>query len=35
MGMKPVTVRAHLFKARKAIRDALLATHPAYGELSR
>lgn len=35
MGMKPVTVRAHLFKARKAIRDSLLATHPAYGELSR
>ncbi len=34
-GMKPVSVRANLFKARKAIRDGLLATHPAYGELSR
>ncbi len=34
-GMKPVSVRANLFKARKAIRDNLLATHPAYGELSR
>jgi len=34
-GMKPVSVRANLFKARKAIRDSLLATHPAYGELSR
>jgi RNA polymerase sigma-70 factor (ECF subfamily) len=35
MGMKPVSVRANLFKARKAIRESLLATHPAYGELSR
>ena len=34
-GMKPVSVRANLFKARKAIRDNLLVTHPAYGELSR
>lgn len=34
-GMKQVSVRANLFKARKAIRDSLLATHPAYGELSR
>jgi RNA polymerase sigma-70 factor (ECF subfamily) len=34
-GMKAVSVRASLFKARKAIRDSLLATHPAYGELSR
>lgn len=34
-GMKPVSVRANLFKARKAIRDGLLATHPAYSELSR
>jgi len=34
-GMKPVSVRANLFKARKAIRESLLATHPAYGELSR
>jgi len=34
-GMKPVSVRANLFKARKAIRESLLATHPSYGELSR
>jgi RNA polymerase sigma-70 factor (ECF subfamily) len=34
-GMKPVSVRAHLFKARKAIRQGVLATHPAYGELKR
>src|SRR5438874_11451270 len=34
-GMKPVSVRANLFKARKAIRDSLLATHPSYSELSR
>jgi RNA polymerase sigma-70 factor (ECF subfamily) len=34
-GMKPVSVRANLFKARKAIRDGMLATHPAYSELSR
>jgi RNA polymerase sigma factor (sigma-70 family) len=34
-GMKAVAVRANLFKARKAIRESLLATHPAYGELSR
>ena len=34
-GMKPVSVRANLFKARQAIRETLLATHPAYGELSR
>ena len=34
-GIKPVSVRASLFKARRAIRDGLLATHPAYGELSR
>ena len=34
-GLKPVSVRANLFKARKAIRDNLLVTHPAYGELSR
>jgi RNA polymerase sigma-70 factor (ECF subfamily) len=33
-GMKPVSVRANLFKARRAIRDRLLATHPAYSELS-
>lgn len=34
-GMKPVSVRTNLFKARKTIRDGLLATHPAYSELSR
>ncbi|MFL5500278.1 MAG: RNA polymerase sigma factor [Gemmatimonadaceae bacterium] len=34
-GMKPVSVRANLFKARKAIRESLLASHPAYGELPR
>jgi RNA polymerase sigma factor (sigma-70 family) len=34
-GMKPVSVRANLFKARKAIRESLLATHPSYRELSR
>jgi len=33
-GIKPVSVRANLFKARKAIRESLLATHPAYRELS-
>jgi RNA polymerase sigma-70 factor (ECF subfamily) len=34
-GMKSVSVRANLFKARKAIRTGLLATHPSYVELSR
>ncbi len=34
-GMKQVSVRANLFKARKAIRESLLATHPSYRELSR
>lgn len=34
-GMKPVSVRANLFKARKAIRENLISTHPAYGELSQ
>jgi RNA polymerase sigma-70 factor (ECF subfamily) len=34
-GMKSVSVRANLFKARKAIRESLLATHPSYRELSR
>jgi RNA polymerase sigma-70 factor, ECF subfamily len=33
-GLRPVSVRANLFKARKAIRDSLLASHPAYSELS-
>lgn len=32
-GMRPVSVRANLYKARKAIRDGLLSTHPAYSEL--
>jgi RNA polymerase sigma factor (sigma-70 family) len=32
-GMKPVSVRASLFKARSAIRARFLATHPSYGEL--
>jgi RNA polymerase sigma-70 factor, ECF subfamily len=35
MGMKPVSVRANLFKARRAIREGLLATHPCYSELSQ
>ena len=34
-GIKPVSVRANLFKARQSIRAGLLATHPAYGELIR
>jgi RNA polymerase sigma factor (sigma-70 family) len=34
-GMKPVSVRANLFKARKAIRESLLSSHPAFGELPR
>jgi RNA polymerase sigma-70 factor (ECF subfamily) len=34
-GMKPVSVRASLFKARKTIRESLLATHPSYRELSK
>jgi hypothetical protein len=33
--MKPVSVRASLFKARKTIRESLLATHPSYRELSK
>src|SRR6267378_2991770 len=32
-GMKAVSVRANLFKARSAIRARFLATHPSYGEL--
>jgi RNA polymerase sigma-70 factor, ECF subfamily len=35
MGLKPVSVRANLFKARAAIRAKLLATHPAYRELHK
>ncbi len=34
-GMKPVSVRSSLFKARKTIRESLLATHPSYRELSK
>ena len=34
-GMKPVSVRANLFKARAAIRAKFLATHPSYGELDK
>jgi RNA polymerase sigma factor (sigma-70 family) len=33
--MKPVSVRANLFKARAAIRAKFLATHPSYGELDK
>jgi RNA polymerase sigma-70 factor (ECF subfamily) len=32
-GLKPVSVRASLFKARQAIRKAILVTHPAFAEL--
>jgi hypothetical protein len=28
MKMKPVTVRAHLFRARRAMRERILARHP-------
>jgi RNA polymerase sigma factor (sigma-70 family) len=34
-GMKTVSVRASLFKARSAIRAKFLATHPSYGELDK
>ena len=34
-GMKPVSVRANLFKARSAIRERFLATHPRYDELRK
>ena len=34
-GVKAVTVRANLFKARAAIRAHLLAVHPEWSELSR
>jgi RNA polymerase sigma-70 factor (ECF subfamily) len=34
-GMKAVSVRANLFKARSAIRAKILATHPSYGELDK
>lgn len=34
-GMKPVSVRANLFKARKAIRESLMASHPGFGELAK
>jgi RNA polymerase sigma-70 factor (ECF subfamily) len=32
LGMKPVTVRANLFKARRAVREAILARHPELEE---
>jgi DNA-directed RNA polymerase specialized sigma24 family protein len=35
MGMKTVSVRASLFKARSTIRSKFLATHPSYGELDK
>jgi RNA polymerase sigma-70 factor (ECF subfamily) len=34
-GMKAVSVRASLFKARAAIRAKFLATHPRYGEMEK
>jgi RNA polymerase sigma-70 factor (ECF subfamily) len=34
-GMKAVSVRASLFKARSAIRKKFLASHPSYGELDK
>ena len=34
-GMKPTSVRANLFKARKSIRARFLATHPSYSELRK
>lgn len=34
-GMKAVSVRANLLKARSAIRAKFLATHPSYGELDK
>ncbi|HEY1953143.1 MAG TPA: RNA polymerase sigma factor [Gemmatimonadaceae bacterium] len=33
-GLRPVSVRANLFKARKTIRETILATHPSYRELA-
>lgn len=35
LGMKDVSVRASLFKARAAVRRAILATHPFYEESPR
>jgi RNA polymerase sigma-70 factor (ECF subfamily) len=34
-GMKAVSVRASLFKARKTIRARILASHPSYRELDK
>ena len=34
-GIKPVSVRANLFKARSTIRARFLATHPSYSELTK
>jgi len=32
LGMNPVTVRAHLFRARRALRARILARHPELAE---
>ena len=32
LGMSPVTVRAHLFRARRALRTRILARHPELAE---
>jgi RNA polymerase sigma factor (sigma-70 family) len=34
-GIKPVSVRANLFKARSTIRARFLAMHPSYSELNK
>jgi RNA polymerase sigma-70 factor (ECF subfamily) len=34
IGVKPVTVRANLFKARTAMREKLLALHPSWREIN-
>jgi RNA polymerase sigma-70 factor (ECF subfamily) len=34
-GLKAVSVRASLFKARAAIRESIIAAHPSYSELTR
>lgn len=34
-GMNPASVRANLFKARAAIREKFLATHPSFREVAR
>ena len=32
LGIEPVSVRAHLFKARRALRERILASHPELAE---